>query len=69
MESEQENRRGILRLAYVAITIRGVYCRERVQAGVKWQMSAGTDFGTGGEMGGFSQSTRSSADVDRLPIA
>jgi hypothetical protein len=39
MESEQENRRGVLRLAHVAITIRGVYCRERVQAGVKWEMS------------------------------
>ena len=30
---------GILRFAYVVVTIGGVYCRERVQAGVKWQMS------------------------------
>ena len=40
LESERENRRGILRLAYVAVTIGGVYCRDRVRAGIQWKMSA-----------------------------
>ena len=28
-----------MQLAYVIVTIGGVYCRERVQASVKWEMS------------------------------
>ena len=39
MESEQENRRGLLRLAYVVVMVGGVYRRERLQTGVKWEMA------------------------------
>jgi hypothetical protein len=38
-ENRRGNRRGILRLADVVVTIGGVCCRERVQADVKWEMS------------------------------
>ena len=40
MESEQEDRRGILQVAYVVVTMRGVHCPERVRADVKCEMSA-----------------------------
>jgi hypothetical protein len=43
MESEREDRRGILRLGYVVVTIGGVCCRERFQADVKREMSARED--------------------------
>ena len=39
MESEQENGRGILRLAHAVVMIGDVYCLDRVLAGVQWEMS------------------------------
>ena len=42
MESQQNNRRGILRLAYVLVMIGIVTAGTRVQAGAKWDMSVNT---------------------------